>query len=375
MTYFHYYATTSRNLDRAVQYGLYPLAHAVGLHIFKDNPKALEYAANFARTVSAAGYSALTSAFFGLESEMIDANSREAVAAEMGIDPSKVQFSDYKYSKNSIVQKAYHDIIKLQKYRYGTDAMFFVPTMLRWGSEACGVTWPRMKDVREKPRDYSLAQKMVNGHNAWDFGVYAGKAVYWAGETYLMEKTGHYEVVKLRENLQSTGKDLRVDDLLAIYQRSRTDRKVPMIENDSAQEHAALRPLLQKMVDAYNKHDGKLGVPEIMYLFGMNKVNIHTSDGVTVSESAVEQSMHEIDKVLSIGLAGIREDNRRMRTASGNIPVKHSKSISDHIADGAFGFAQRVLGATRGSRKRNPEEYITPRDPGELTAWNYSVNR
>lgn len=373
MTYFHYYATTSRNLDRVVQYGLYPLAHAVGLHIFGNN---LERAATFARTVSAVGYSALTSTFFGLESEMIDANAREAVAAEMGIDPSKIQFSDYKYSKNAIAQKAYHDIIKLQKYRYGTDAMFFLPTIMRWGSEACGVEkWPRMKDVREHPQDYSFKEKIINGHNAWDFGVYAGKAAYWAGETFLMEKTAHYEIVKLRENLQSTGKNIEVDDLLAVYQRSRTDIKLPMIENDSAAEQKAIRSVLKKMADAYNKHDGTFGVPEMMYLFGLNKINIHSPDGVTVSQEAVNQSMREVEKVLSVGLVGIREENRRRNVAAGIGSPKHGKGITDHIADGAFGIAQKILGSTRGAKRPKPDEYITVRDPGELTSWNYNISR
>lgn len=371
MTYFHYYATTSRNLDRAVQYGLYPLAHAMGLYIFRNSSKHFEHSANFARLVSAAGYASLTTTFFGLESEMIDANSREAVSAEMGINPDKVVFSDYKYSKNAIVNTAYKDIIRLQKYRYGTDSMFLVPTLLRWGAEACGITYPRMKDVRENPKKYSLASTMVNGHNAWDFGVYAGKAVYWAGETYLIPKTGNYEIVKLRENLQSTSKDITYNDLLAVYQRARSDRKLPLIENDSPEEQKAIHIVLDRMAKAYNRHDGKFGISEIVYLIGLGKVDIHGPDNVTVSQEAVEKSLKEIDKVIAVGLDGIREENRRKIGT-----LKYSKTFTDNIADGAFNVVQRIMGNKPSSIKRvKTEEYITVRDPGELTSGNSLINR
>jgi hypothetical protein len=380
MTYFHYYATTSRNLDRVVQYGLYPLSHALGLIFFRNaSPdNRLRLAADFARVSSTLGYSALTATFFGLESEMIDANAREAVATELGIDPKQVKFSDYKNSDNAIISHAYKDILRLQKYRFGTDMMFMIPTVLQAGAERCGVTWPRMKSVREDPKEFTASQILLNGHNAWDFGVYAGKAAYWAGETYLMPKTGHYEIVKLRENIQSTGRDIIADDLLAIYQRARTDKKLPMIENESALEYKALRPLLERMAKEYNKHDGTFGVPEIVYLIGTGRINIHARDGVTLSSDAAAQSFKEIDKVVAVGLKGIRYENMQKYAGMSDVEkraLRGHKGFVDKIADGAFNVAQKILGNARGQDKRKPEEYITPRDPGELTNWNYSINR
>ena len=91
MTYFHYYATTSRNLDRVVQYGLYPLSHALGLVFFRNaGENRLRLAADFARVVSTLGYSGLTATFFGLESELIDANAR-SVGVRGCIDNRQMQ--------------------------------------------------------------------------------------------------------------------------------------------------------------------------------------------------------------------------------------------------------------------------------------------
>lgn len=374
MTYFHYYATTSRNLDRTVQYVIYPIAHAAGFLLFRNSSDTLKHAADFARVVSAGAYSALTTVFFGLESEMIDANAREAVSAEMGMDNSRIQFSDYKNSQNAIVSKAYDDILRLQKYRYGTDLLFLGPTALQFMSETfAGVKWPRMKHVRDNPNQYTTAEILLNGHNAWDYGVYGAKALYWAGETFAMQKTGHYEVVKLRENIQATGKDVSANDLLSIYQRTRSDRNLPMI--DRAEEFEAVRPLFKKMEDAYNKHKG-FGTSEIVYLIGLGKINIHAPDNKTVSKEAVEQSSKEIDKVLSIGLHGIREENKQLR-AQNRLPQQYaseSRHFSDRVADGAFNIAQRIIRSVRKTPQR-PEEYITVRDPGELTSFDYSINR
>ena len=385
MTYFHYYATTSRNLDRVLQYGVYPVSQALGIAIsgkvgIADKKKRLQFSSDFARVTSAVAYSMLTTAFFGLESELIDANGREAVSAEMGIDPARVDFSDYKYSKNVIISKAYKDIIRLQKYRYGTDMLFVLPTLLRLGSKAMGIGWPDGKDVEENFDKYGLKEQLQNGHVGWNMSVYAGKAAYWAGETFLVPKTGNYEIVKLRENLQSTSKDISANDIFAVYQRTRTDRGLPIIENDSATEHQAIWPLLQRMADAYNKHDGTFGVSEMVYLIGLGKINIHAPDNVTVSNDAITQSQKEIDKVLAIGLNGIREENRKHSSKGSldhKLSAKHSKSFVDNISDGAFNIVQKVLRNNQRSNKHaiKTEEYISARDPGELTNWNYSVNR
>lgn len=369
MTYFHYYATTSRNLDRVLQYAVFPLSYLTGYALFKEQDKAN----HFARVVSSGCYAALTSTFFALESEMIDANAREAVSAEMGVDPGSLKFSDYRDSSNVIVRRAYEDILRLQKYRYGSDALFLVPSALQYAYTATGNKWPRFRDVRSNPEKHQLIDVVANGHNTWDFGVYAAKSVYWAYETYAINKTGHYEVVKLRENFESTGKDISSNDLLAIYQRARTDRGLEMIS--TREEYDAIRPLLKKMAEEYNKRSG-FGTSELVYLIGLGKINIHEQDGHAISRTAVEQSYREIQKMLDIGLAGIREENRAK--GQGNHLNSHDKSrtFADRLADYAFDKSKSVLDNFRGKgRIRRPEEYITARDPGELTSFDYHINR
>lgn len=386
MTYFHYYATTSRNLDRVMQYGVYPIAKAAWLIALANKPtkRRIELAGDLAKVTSAIVYSGLTTAFLGAESEMIDTNAKQAVSAELGVDPDKLSFSDYKYSNNAIIKTAHHDMMKLQKYRYGTDALFMLPIAMRAVSHATGTPWiehsREVNSMIERGENIGFGSMMLNGHNAWDFSVLAGKAGYWAGETYFVDKSGHYEVVKLIENLRSTGKDLSTNDLLGVYQRTRhVDMHLPFIERP--EEYEALRPLLKKMADACNKHDKKFGIPEIVYLIGLNKLNIHADDKHTVSMDAVKRSEAEIDKVISIGLEGIREENRKKHEAEGlrEEAVLHSKSFVDRLGDKAVnaaqGFSEGFSKMIFGQRDRRPEEVVTSRDPGELAHWDRGINR
>lgn len=387
MTYFQYYATTSRNLDRVLQYGVYPLAQWAGSvfagRYWKGTDEASKHlrdrmASDFARVVSATVYSALTTGFLGAESEMIDHNAREAVSAEMGVDPKQLKFSDYKYSKNVIVSNAQRDMVKLQKYRYFTDGLFLLPTVLRGTVKVCGGKWPEADLISKDPYDsHTDFDRFLNWHNAWNYSVYAGKAMYWAGETYFIDKSGHYEIVKLMETLKSTGKDMSVNDLLGVYQRTRaTDLHLPMIEKK--EEYDVLRPLLQKMTDAYNKHDNKFAIPEIVYLFGLNKINIHAEDNKTVSQDAVAQSSKEIDTVLSLGLKGIREERKKLREAAGmsnGTGVIHSKTLRDRLEDGAIGAARSFAAMFRSKKNFHPEEYISVRNPGEQSGILSDINR
>jgi hypothetical protein len=380
VTYFHYYATTSRNIDRVLQYGIYPLATIAGFALARNipGPEQERFARNFGRYVSALAYGSLTTAFFGFESEMIDSNARKAVATEMGVDPEKLSFSDYGKSDNAIIKRAYNDILMLQKYRLGTDALFLLPTAVQGVSKKLGKEWPEsFKAVKNHPEKHGLLDIFFSRESTWEFGVFAGKALYWAGETYVMSKSGHYEVVKLIENLESTGKDMSSNDILAVYQRTRTDNNKPMVE--TKEEYDALRPLLQRVADTYNERDKKMDIPEIVYLIGMNKINIHAEDGKTVSQEAVQKSHEMIDKVLSIGLDGIREENRqtRLQQGKGEIPdALANKSFTDRLADGAFKATQGLVSAFKPRNSlRKHEEYISVRDPGELTGFNYSINR
>ena len=62
-----------------------------------------------------------------------------------------------------------------------------------------------------------------------DMSPYAMKAGYWAYETFKVSKTSYYEVVKLLENIEGTGRNLSVDDLWSVYQRVRKDKGLEMV--------------------------------------------------------------------------------------------------------------------------------------------------
>lgn len=385
MTYFHYYATTSRSLDRVMQYGVFPISKALWLLALSgiSNPETrIQKATDYARVSSALTYSGLTTAFLGAESRMIDQNAKEAVSAELGVEPDKLRFSDYKHTDNAIIKTAHHDMMRLQKYRFGSDALFVLPIALRFFSGKAKIPWiTHSREVNQmihKGETPSFGSMMLSGHNSWDFSVLAGKAAYWAGETFFVDKSGHYEVMKLIENLHSTGKDMSVNDLLGVYQRTRmVDRHLPVVERK--EEYDLLKPLLQKMVDAYNKHDGTFGFPEIVYLIGLNKINIHAADNRNISQEAVDATNKEIDKVLTIGLDGIRAENKERNKELGRSPEKRNRSFTEMVGDGAVETAQSFSGfmnrVVMGNKPRRAEEYITPRNPGELAHWDGGISR
>jgi len=141
------------------------------------------------------------------------------------------------------------------------------------------------------------------------------------------------------------------------------------------------------MVDAYNKHDGKFDIPEIVYLFGLDKINIHEADHKTVSQEVIKQSEREIERVLTVGLDGIREENKKMRE-SGKLdskayardsmyvksfqtrpdfvnPEDRSRTFVDRFTDGAIRASQNML-AGIGMLPKRPESYISTSDPTEL---------
>ncbi|MDX1974475.1 MAG: hypothetical protein SFT92_02240 [Rickettsiales bacterium] len=390
MTAPHYYGSTSGILvDRFLKYGLFPFALGSGYLMFHDHDKATR----FAQTACLLGASAITTTFLGLESDMLDKTGREAVSAAMGVDPSQIEFSDFKYCDNIIVKKAYEDLMHLQKYRYGTDLLFVLPNLVEASyGKMTGKELPASKDVMKafesrdpsnfNPGKYSPLEVMLQGHNGWAMGAYAGKALYWSYETYGVPKTAYYETVKMREKIESTGSDLRANDLKAIYQRARNDRGLPMVSLNSKEENDALRQLLDRMTEAYNQHDGKFGLNEIVHLIGSGAINIHEKDGVTFSLDAVTESNKAIDKVLAIGLSGIREENRKVherKQALGiergslleggivhdNVEIRKHKTFADRLSDKAVGAIRSVLNRTNMTAGK-PEEFVSVRDPTDI---------
>lgn len=388
MTAPHYYASTSGIVvDRFIKYGVYPFAYGLGIKIFGNHERGTKWAQAMCLAVA----SGITTTFLGLESQMIDDSGRKAVATAMGVDQDKLQFSDYGHSSNIIIKKAHDDLMRLQKYRYGTDLLFLLPTVVETiyyrttGKEfaptrnivASVDDRPSLKEERggiTKSRDYnpgfySGLEKALQGHVGLAMSAYAGKAAYWVFETFNVPKTAYYDVVKLRESLEATGKDITANDLKSIYQRTRTDRKLPMVSLASRKENDALRELFTHMANEYNKHDGKFGIAEIVYLIGEGKINIHASDQKTFSQAAVEQSHREIEKVLTLGLDGIREQNRQRHAQAGDIPVTEQRTFTERFSNRAVNTIQSIIDTARSHPKR-PEEYISERDPTNLLGLN-----
>lgn len=411
MTHPHYYASTSRNLDRVLQYGVYPFAYMVGLAINRDNAKATQWA----RLSGAAASALLTTTFLGLESQTMDSIVRDAVSAEMGIDSDKFKTSDCRTSQNIIAREGYKDMMALQPKRYLKDAMFLLPTLVEFVYAAGNkgkplypggpIKTPMNKEVRasfdtrsdryDKDK-YSTFDILANGHMGWDMAIYTATSAYWGYETFMVNKKSYYPVAQdIVGKLKPTDANIYDNHLIDVYQRARHDRHLPMIE--SKEEHAALKPLIKRLADAYNEHDGKMDVGELVYLIGMGKINIHGPDQKTVSAEAVAQSNKEIDKILSIGLKGIREENRLKRAealvtegkiaAPGNAKdasfqqrlgnllraeKDHGKSFVDKVADASIRGTQGAL-SRLGMLPKRPESYISAQDPTELIGADSAV--
>ena len=394
MSHPHYYASTSRNLDRVLQYGVYPFAYMAGLMLHKDNAKATQYA----RFSGAACSALLTTGFLGLESHTLDNVVREAVTAEMGMDVDKFKPSDCKYSHNIIAKEGYTDFIELQPKRYLKDALFLLPTLVEhvYGMSGKHGTLPVSKEVKASfdPRSKSFDREkyngwdiFANGHVGWDMAIYTATSAYWGYETFGIEKNSYYPIAQdIVGKIKPTEGNISLNHLIDVYQRARNDQKMPMIKADDAVSHAALTKLFTQMVDAYNKHDGKFDIPEIVYLIGLNKINVHAADGKTVSQEAIAESEREIQRVITVGLDGIRAENKKLRESGQEFhenashvaqakpehtrphfvdPEYRSRTFVDRFTDGAIRTSQNLLG-TVGLLPKRPESYISSADPTEL---------
>lgn len=389
MTRAHYYASTTNVIGKNIADYLIAPVIRLGTALCTDSPNK---AAGWASALTAGFYAYLTSDYFGREATMLDMNAREAVSAELGIPEDKLQFSDYWKSKNILVQKELQDLTKLNKWRYATDALFLLPLAGLWAQHSIpgfrrwlGKHEVKIKDAIDR-HPHGLFKSGIGASIGDLLGVvgFSGKALYWQYETFEVKKTGHYEVVKLRETKESTGKMVDADDLLAILQRTREDQGMSKL---NAKERSYIRPLLKQLADLSNETDS-FGIGEIVYLIGMDKIRIHGPDGVTVSQEAIEQSKREIERVGKLGMNAIREENRQQREAliaSGQLREEEPGFVArlqNDALNGALGFYQHLFGVadeTTGFQPENGkkpqlkensrfrfEEHISPRDAAEF---------
>lgn len=365
-----------------------------GLLLFRNDARATQVA----RFSGAAASALLTTAFLGLESHTLENVVKEAVTAEMGMDIDKFKPSDCKYSKNTIALEGYNDFISLQPKRYLKDLLFLTPSLIeamyKKGtgkaflpvSKEVEAAFDKRKDGYNKTK-YKALDIIANGHVGWDMAIYTGTAAYWGYETFAIEKNSYYPVAQdIVGKIKPTEGNIDLNHLIDIYQRTRNDKKLPMIAADDSKSHQALSYLFRIMVDAYNKHDGKMDIPEIVYLLGLNKINVHGPDGKTVSPEAVLQSEREIQRVMTLGLDGIREENKKLRAQGLPLdctpatcpgintqkprayfvnPEERNRSFVDRFTDGAIRTSQSALESI-GVLPRRPESYISASDPSEL---------
>lgn len=369
MTRALYYAQNARQDKDFFKYGIIPIAATVGAALFPgDGHKCKVMAATFAGMA----YNWLTFSFFGQEAEEFDRNTRAAVLAELGMDDHEFKLSDMWKSQNSIVKTERDDLVKVAGMRLATDAMAYIPLLLSFArkfvpedkkawfpySKESATDYETVGDKRIPFDRFERAAQQrwdakhpappegASGHlhalhevsrarsdsfrkalSAFPYAetVYAAKSLYWMYETNQMRESAHFQIVGVRESIGSDNGDMRFDQVFKIFQRARTDRGERMYTHD---EKEVVRPLLNKIVDNYNRID-HFDMATIVYLFGLNKVRIHDEKG-QVSEEAIRQSEAEIEKLAAIGLEGVREENRHKRIAEG----------TSH--DNSPGFAERV---------------------------------
>lgn len=372
MTRANYYASTVRNLKDVAQYFVYPISKVFFHYQLNGTPGAERKAAIYAGAVGAGFYAALTTNFFGKEATQLDVNAREAVSAELGMRPEDMQFADYWKSNNSVVKIERDDLMYVQKVRYLTDALFLLPLALEWNrkaipglDKALKATDTSLDKIRSRNKDLSIGQFISNYADMFNNLIYAGKSAYWYYETFNIDKSAHYEVVKLRELFEATGKDIGYNELLPILQRCRQDQGKPMYNK---REREALRPVLMLLSEKCNATD-KFGISEVLYLIGTNKIRIHGPDGRTISQEAIDESMKDIDHLDRVGLEGIREENRRAfeRLRREGVEPFQPSSFADKVKGSMMNAAYNAYQMVNGKSPKSPnfqfKEYISSRDP------------
>lgn len=386
MTRALYYATYTRNLSNLAKYLLYPICLA-GFGIkFKDFNKA----SIAASTVCGVFFAGLTTKFAAEEAATFDSNVMDAVSAEMGIDKKNLKFSDYYDTKNEIVKQEFEDWKKVQFWRYLTDGVMLLPLALSYAkgvlSYKDGIErtegWqktiadlipgeqfltPWKQYDKGHPKAGQLEEQVVTKNVlrslALNEGVYGAKSAYWWYETAYLSKTSHYEIVKLRETSEYLGKDVGIDDIYPIIQRAREDKG---LRHYTLEEKEVLRPLINEVIERFFKRrkDKEFPVSELVYLIGMDKLNIHDAEG-RVSQSEIDKSRIEIEKLATIGLSGIREENKHKREALKAVGKSPKKEISwvEKLQRGVLDIAHDALIRIHGSGPVEFKEELSSRGP------------
>lgn len=339
-----YYASTSRIFKDVANYFLNPTVRAALQSYWpKEHHRASADVA--ASAVTTASYLTMTAMFHGLEANAFSNNVRTAVAAELGKSPDELKFSDFLDSQNTIVRQEAKDMQNITRLRYATDLSAALPIAML----GAGKIFPKLGEAYKAGRletkspspNAKFGERFMHSFNVWDSTIFAVKSAYWAYETFLVDKTAHYEVVKLQENIVSVGKQFKPNDLIALINRNRHDLELENIQPGPSRD--AMWKVLEHLTDKLNNAP-HFAVPELVYLVGMDKLSIFEKDKngneimgtdghAKPDEKAVKQALKAIDEVAEKGLKGIMEEqqkNRGVYEQSGQLPQIPGYDLHSH---------------------------------------------
>lgn len=192
------------------------------------------------------------------------ANSKLAVAAELGKDPKDVSFLDLRRSNNPIVVSAVDRFMWQTPMRIGA-GLSFIPAL--WtGIVANSLVITMERTIFYRPLAYDILSKAINDVQINSLGVEA------KGEV--------------------------VDNLIRVMQAQRFDHRQAMIPREQVQ---AIRPTLEQVADdIINK---RFGISGLMYIMG---------GGVLIPEDPA-QSQANYQHVREVGVSGVMEEAKRIR--------------------------------------------------------------
>jgi hypothetical protein len=375
-----YWASTARNAKDIAQYLVYPIFKVGALVTLKDANKANIIAG----VATSAFYAGLTEVFLGREMDGFDRMARPAVAAELGKKPEDITFEDYLRSDNSAVKRRMQLFKHEHWQRYGVSLMPMLPTVMEYATRHINpggaLTKPHTEDIAKGNSRYRkdnsgrpapnapVLEHLLHGWNLWDTVVYAGVALLWLYETYGVEKTFAYQGRKEMENSESLGLKVGPNNIAGLYNRMRGDRGLPHITNKHDRE--ILWPLFEQVAEKVNHAHG-FGLPEMMYLMGLRKLDVFKKDADghemlddkgcrQIDELAMKRALAELDLVEQKGLKAIAHDNHKLAMKPKQSELGLVDKLSAKWYDMNFGLYKAVAG-----RRKLFAENISPRDPSE----------
>jgi hypothetical protein len=221
----------------------------------------------------------------------------EALACEFNKDPKDVTFTDFRNSKNTIVQQTVKNYISYNLRRFGVNTTFFLPFILQ----------PFLKNNR-------LFQKM-RAENGVDLGV-AANAAYLFRDVIVRKITPFEEIQSLidRKINQSDHftDQIQATDLMDVYERHATEGYVKsFLSKRGTAEWPGVQELFERMSDLVNQtykntqpHEhADFGFPQFIYLVG---------NGL-IEPDQMEKSRGFVELANKHGVGAVKEANKELQ--------------------------------------------------------------